>query len=123
MKLVERVEEYLHEKSKEIATGFIDSVLDDLNYRGFEEGPILSPVEQLFYIEFHSHKFRSRENEDLNFDLWPQYQNTTTGKYRLDFYIDFLGPIINSFEELRYKEDAICHVKSPNIGVEVDGHI
>lgn len=123
MKLVKNVEEFLHKKADELSLKYVDWLVSELEeYENNDEG-ILSPVEQLFYIEYYSRYFIASDYECLPFHLWPQYQDKSTGKYRLDFNADFVSVLINSNAGNRYSEEAICKVDHPRLGIEIDGHI
>jgi hypothetical protein len=86
-----------------------------------QERGISSPVEQLFYIEWSFRKFCDSELKDAF--LEPQYKDKSTGKYRIDFMIDFV--------QEAYSEDAgrgleyhniVLQTEPPKLGVEIDSH-
>jgi hypothetical protein len=91
------------------------------------ETPIISPVEQMFLIEWHIRRHWADQSDPSDrFDLRPQYQNEKlTGKYRLDFSIDFLTGIINCPSDSIYfkrEEATVKAVPEPLLGIEIDGH-
>lgn len=119
MKLTDRVREFLDEKSKELALRFFDSILGRLEEYEFIEKEISSPIEQLFYIEW---VFRKFSDHDLELELIPQYQDKSTGKYRIDFAIDFIQEIYRWNVGLNI-ENEILKIPIPKLGIEIDGHI
>jgi len=111
MNIVDKVREYLEERSQELATKFYSYIISE-----FDENPdrvIESPVEQLFYIEWRFREFRG----DIDLYLMPQFQDKSTGKYRLDFAIDFIQEMIS-----RYGEIAVG-MENPKLGIEIDSHV
>ena len=123
MKLANRAQEYLQDKASEMGVLFTEWTLDLLRYYGEKEGRELkSPVEQLFFIEWYWRCFIANERDDLNFLLIPQFQNESTGKYRIDFKLDFIGYLLE-YQPDRFSENAIISTIEPKIGIEIDGHI
>jgi len=115
MNVVDKVREYLEEKSQELATQFYSCVISefDENFNHLIE----SPVEQLFYIEW---RFREFNKGDSRLFLMPQYQSKSTGKYRLDFAVDFIQEILamgNKYEKV------VMDMENPKLGIEIDSHI
>lgn len=123
MKIIERVEDFLQLKMKEMGLRFYDWVITDLKESEVNEKPISSPVEQLFYIEWYSRWFLSSDHEDLPFYLDQQYKDKSTGKYVIDFQADFLAILINTDRGLRFSDKAIRSIEQPKLGIEIDGHI
>jgi len=121
MKLVDRVKLFLDEKCQMLATKFYTGVLTKLEEDGEMGEAIESPIEQLFYIEWLFIQFVDSEYRHLY--LWPQYQRKEeTGKYRLDFMVDFVP---EAFEESRgrQEDEIIFPIKPPKLGIEIDSHI
>jgi len=109
MKLVDQVQEFLDKKCNILALGFYTNTITDLEEFEKKEGKsIKSPVEQLFFIEWAFRKFCNLEYKDIN--LKPQYQDESTGKYRLDFMVDFI-------------QDTNIKIEHPKLGIEIDGYI
>lgn len=124
MKLVDKVKDYLDERSKEIAFEFTHWIISDLEEYENIDRAILSPVEQLFYIEYYNHYYRAFYREELRFLLEPQFNSDKlTGKYTLDFCVDFLGYLINADYGSRFSENSIQQIDFPLLGIEIDSHI
>jgi len=123
VKIVNNVEDYLREKKEEISIKFYNQVTSDINQYEANNQSIISPVEQLFYIEWYSRWFRADEREMLSYFLLPQYQDKTTEKYKIDFKADILGYLLNTTPDLRlYQKREFPAQPPPSIGVEIDGH-
>ena len=123
MELTDRVKEFIKEKGDRVATEFMAGMLELLEYYNEQKGrEIISPVEQLFYIEWSHRNFMAHERDALNFILTPQFQDKSTGKYKIDFRLDFVGYLIN-YQCDRFSEDAMFSIPEPLIGIEIDGHI
>lgn len=123
MKLVENVEEFLHKKANLIAQEFVGYVADDLRQFELNGNPILSPVEQMFYIEWYARHYVSLYRDNLKFYLEPQFKDKSTGKYTIDFRVDLLGYLMNTDCGLRFSDEAKFTIDQPRLGIEVDGHI
>jgi len=120
MKLVDRVREYLEQRSQSLAGEFYEECLTAMAlFNEDSESFIESPVEQLFLIEWTRLNFM---NPTL-FDLYPQYQHeSVTGKYRLDFCVSFtLDAYQRHCPPLELPE--FNSIQEPLLGVEIDGHI
>jgi len=123
MKLVERVQDFLSEKSKEIASEFYEWTITELKMYATEfEHPMLSPIEQLFFIEWFSRDYRVHTKEENRFGLTPQFQDESTGKYIIDFKISFIDYIINTDLQYKFSEKALMQIEEPKLGVELDSH-
>lgn len=123
MNQIKRVKDYIDECSQDIGNTFYSWVTANIDDYEKEQGiKIESPVEQLFYIAWYKRKFLAHTREGLLFLLEPQYESKKiTGIYRIDFLVDCVGFVIN-YEDC-FSEKAIFTVPSPNIGVEIDGHV
>jgi len=119
VKLIEKIRIFLNQKSQDIATIFWQKAITRLEEWEELGRPIESPVEQLFYISWLFKKFC---DPDLALELCPQYQDKSTGKYRLDFIIDFIQEAYLLENRLEWDE-AIFQTKSPLLGIEIDSHI
>jgi len=132
MKLVKKVDEYLKDRAellaKGIATDFVCENIEKLEELEANETPIHSPVEQLFWIEWQFRRAASFDRYldfDSKFELFPQVKNKFTGKYILDFQVDFFAFIMNSYDS-KYvgHEQAISEkVEMQFLGIEIDSHI
>lgn len=132
MKLVNKVDEYLKDRAellaKGIATDFVCESIETLEQFEENETPIYSPVEQLFWIEWQFRKAASSEKYldfDSKFELFAQIKNKFTGKYILDFQIDFFASIMNSYDSkfFGHEQEISEKVEMPLLGIEVDSHI
>jgi len=87
LELTENIRNFLDKTSRKLSLNFYENVISRLS-TGDEKGNYIeSPIEQMFYIEWFF-----RENNPysrLPFDLEFQYQDETTGKYRIDFVVSF----------------------------------
>ena len=119
MKLVERVQDFLSEKSKEIASEFYSNIITRIEEWEELDKTIESPVEQLFYIEWQFRKFYDR---DLLLELEPQYKDKSTGKYRLDFLFEFIQEAYLLNSGIGW-DDVVMQVDTPKLGIEIDGYI
>ena len=117
MRLIDRVREFLEQKGSEIASMFLSGVITRMNEWEDLGRSIESPVEQLFFIAWI---FKEHEHGPGDFPLFlePQYQDESTGKYKLDFSIDF----IQDFLTIKW-DKALKKVEAPKLGIEIDGHI
>ena len=122
-KFVEKVSDFIREKGKEISAEVQSWVITELEECFVGEREISSPVEQLFFIEHFCREYRSHWNEGTLFNLTPQYKDKSTGKYRLDFLVDFVGYAMNTKLNLVISEKAICSIEPPKLAIEIDGHI
>lgn len=123
MKLVEKVEDFLHEKAKEIAAEFYEWMVEELKMYATEyEHPMLSPVEQLFFIEWYSLHYRSHTKRENRYYLIPQFQDESTGKHRLDFRVSLVDYVINTDLQYRFSEKTLMKIPEPKLGIEIDSH-
>lgn len=114
-----KVNSHLIEKAQELAAEFIEEVLHEIKWNCFNGRPIVSPVEQLFFIEWEL--YQKRTSSTL-FDLMPQHQDKTTGKYFIDFVVNFeLGAYPNFNNALTLEQFRAA--SPPMLGVEIDGHV
>ena len=75
----------------------------------------------MFYIEWLFRKFCYPDFSDIY--LKPQYQDESTGKFRLDFAVEFLqAAYIKWGESIKY-DQIILSIEHPKLGIEIDGHI
>lgn len=132
MKLAKNVDEYLNERAnllaQGIATDFICGSIEKFEELEESENPIYSPVEQLFWIEWQFRRASSSEHYldfDSKFELFPQVKNEFTGKYILDFQVDFFASIMNSHDSKYFGYEKIISekVEMQLLGIEIDGHI
>lgn len=114
MELTENVRDFLDKTSKKLSLDFYEDIISRLS-DGIE-----SPTEQMFYIEwlFRENNYYSR----LPFDLEFQYQDETTGKYRLDFAVRFELDAYFVYSD-KISLDIFHTIESPRLGIEIDGHI
>jgi len=119
MKLVERVQDFLYEKSKEVASEFYEWTINYIKQWEESDKIIESPVEQLFYIEWLYRKFCDR---DLLLELEPQHQDKSTGKYRLDFLFEFIQEAYLLSAEFNWT-DTVMQTDAPKVGIEIDSYI
>lgn len=121
MKLVDRVREFLDEKCQLLSTAFYVETLNRIEEVGEEQGiEIESPIEQLFWIEWY---FRQSNNPDYEcLYLIPQYKDKSTGRYRLDFSVEFIQDALGRFGGPSWDE-IISSINSPKVGIELDSHI
>jgi hypothetical protein len=116
MKLVENVNTYLVNRADTLAQLFVEKTIEELASETESSRMIVSPIEQIFLIEW-------RVQEHLRqtyfpFNLAPQYQDEkTTGKYFLDFAIEFMNDEADAFDLFGKK-----YPRPPLIGIELDGH-
>ena len=134
MELEKNVEDYLNEKATILSNGIYADFTSEFIERveGIYDGTdnkIISPVEQLFLIEW---SFKRSVNAtllyqdfDRLFELFPQYSSSNTGKYRIDFVVSFVTSIVNSIDSKYYKYEKLIfdNVDEPLLGIEIDGHI
>lgn len=130
MKIPENVLLMLKDKANVIGNGACASFLCDIEEKLdlLEEldSPMVSPIEQMFFIEWN---FRQRGVDRYAPEEWleliPQYHGDDTGKYRIDFSVDFVSPIVNcSIYSIFCGHESRIFSKhpAPMLGVEVDGH-
>ena len=134
MQLEKNVEDYLNERANILSNGIFADFTSEFIERveGTYDGTdnkIISPVEQLFLIEW---SFKRSVNAtllyqdfDRLFELFPQYSGSNTGKYRIDFVISFVSAVVNSIDSkyYKYENDIFKNVNEPLLGIEIDGHI
>ena len=119
MRLAKKVEGFLEEKSNDVASRFWSDVISRLEEWEELDRPIKSPVEQLFFIEWLYREFHYDSN-DFPFFLEAQYQDESTGKFKLDFKVDFIQEVLGW--GLKWDE-VIKETEGPKLGIEIDGHI
>lgn len=115
MKLTNKAKDYLEERSELLSTAFYADVISSLEELEMNNKAIESPIEQLFFIEWNF-----RDMRDLPFLLCPQFQHESTGKYRIDFVIDFM---IKFIERGREWLETIEKIDFPKLGIEIDSHL
>lgn len=120
MILSDKGREFLKDKSNEIAHMFWSDVTSRLREREELDQAIESPVEQLFFIEWVFMDFY-RGLDDFPFYLDSQYKDKSTGKYRIDFVVDFIQEVLGWDKE--WQEIITKRVEAPKLGIEIDGHI
>lgn len=132
MKLVEKVKQHLNDRAdllaQGIATDFFCENIEKFEELEANEAPIYSPVEQLFWIEWQFRRAASSEHYldfDSKFELFPQVKNEFTGKYIVDFQVDFFASIMNSHDSkyFGHEETISEEVERQLLGIEIDGHI
>lgn len=121
MKLVEKVRTFLDEKCNILTMGFYSDTISELEEEA-AGGPIESPVEQLFYIEW---KFRQFCNNKIKLlCLHPQYQDDTTKGFIVDFYVNMMAEVLTWQETSNPKKfKIITSIFPPHLGIEIDGHL
>lgn len=130
MNIPDNIRLFLDERAKSRSNGeyasFLCEVEEQLDFLEEKNTPMVSPVEQMFFIEWHGQRFGHDVSVAADrFDLLPQHQNKTTGRFRIDFAVDFVTGIINCPTDSIYyrrEEDIATNVKEPLLGVEIDGH-
>ena len=121
MKLVESVRNFLDDKCNMLATGFYTEVVAALEELEEEQEKVIeSPVEQMFFTEWRFRRFVNKKLEEAY--LEPQYQDKTTGKYRLDFNVDFIQEAYILGRSIEYDE-VVMQVEPLKLGIEIDSHI
>jgi len=131
MNIPKNVRLFLEERANAQAIGNYSSLLceieEQLEILEEKETPMVSPVEQMFFIEWYARRY-GRDTADVEdrFDLMPQYQlEHLTGKYRLDFSVEFLTGVVNCPTDSVYNHrelEIFEKVRAPLLGIEIDGH-
>lgn len=110
----------LARREAEAFTEHVEAALEDLETYGT---PIISPVEQLFFIEWEYQGWGQEDHPPLI----PQYKKEEeTGEYRIDFVVDFFCHVVmgSSRRIIHGNEKEIHHaIPVPLLGIEIDGHI
>jgi len=117
MELACNVENFLNKKTEHLASHFhweMKSRFSDF-YRDGKTN-IESPIEQIFFIEWHYRKLVDPWLFESHLFLFPQYQDETTGKFRVDFKVNFDRHILSSTS---VKDES---PSLPRLGIELDGH-
>jgi len=117
MIIPDKTKDFLKEKCDLISITFWNHIICRLEEWGELDRSIESPIEQLIYIEWLYRKFL---DEELGLELEPQFKDKSTGKYRLDFYVDFIQEVY--LWGSKY-DDVILGTELPKLGVEIDSHI
>jgi hypothetical protein len=112
VKLSDNVTAFLQERSSEVSRLFELEIESALQAEAIE-----SPIEQIFLIEWNFQEIQS--GDKFRFYLVPQVPvNYSSGKFILDFRIDFMSSAIGDFDL-----PALNEVPEPLLGIELDGHI
>lgn len=130
MNIPENVRRLMESKAEAIANGeyssFICEFEEQLDQLEAANTPMLSPVEQIFLIQWMFERRNAlKEGPSDRFDLHPQYQGLSTGRYRIDFVVSFTTGVMDSQQDSVYagKEEKIIYaVDEPMLGIEIDGH-
>lgn len=121
MKLADNVRDYLDKRSKDLAFIFYFSMIAQLEGETMVSGPIESPIEQLFFIEWTYNDTELHRRIISN--LWPQHQDDTTGKYKIDFVVDFSFEAFKTLKFRQSDEEKFNSILAPKLGIELDGHL
>jgi len=127
MQLEENVSALLEECTKlHGASHFKLEIIQQLLELERAKTPMASPVEQMFFIVWNYMTGTDFSlSGGLYFPLIPQYISRETGKYRLDFAINFIHAIVNCSEYSIFRGheiDIFAHFPDPLLGIEIDGH-
>ena len=131
MKIPENVRLMMENRAHSIANGeyasFICDIEEQMEAAEEKDTPIVSPVEQMFLIGWNfwrrSHLCAWRPEERPG--LRPQYKDKTTGKYRIDFTVDFIEAIVNCPIDSIFcnnEQEIFSRFPEPLVGIEIDGH-
>lgn len=120
MELTEKVKDFLDKTSNKLSLDFYEDVMSQFSDGDGKGNYIESPIEQMFYIEwfFRENKPNSRPPFNLEF----QYQDETTGKYKIDFIVSFGIDAYFAYND-KIPFDIFKTIKSPQLGIELDGHV
>jgi hypothetical protein len=130
MNIPKNIMALLEDRGTSISNGeyasFVCEVEEQLEQLEAEERPMISPVEQMFFIEW---KF-SQWNHSIvcpedRLELRPQHKGYKTGKFRLDFKVGFFTGVIDAPNDSVYsghEEEIQDAVQEPMLGIEIDGH-
>lgn len=112
MNLSDNVASFLKERSAYVSRLFELSIESEIQAEAIE-----SPIEQIFLIEWGFQEIQS--GDKFRFYLIPQVSvRHPSGKYILDFRIDFLSSAISDFDL-----STLDVVPEPLLAIELDGHI
>lgn len=117
MIIPDKVKDFLKEKCDLISITFWNHAICNLEEWEELERSIESPIEQLIHVEW---LYREFLDEELKLELEPQYKDESTGKYRMDFHIDFIQEVYSWGSKY---DDVIREVELPKLGIEIDSHI
>jgi len=121
MKIVESVKEFIKKRLNELNTQIYEELIWDIeNSTTKSDVPIESPVEQLFLIELKLREWQARRR--FEFDLEPQHSDKSTGKYRIDFFINLQIDAYFTFGN-EIDLDDFNKIDFPKLGIEIDSHI
>lgn len=127
MEFVKKVEEHLGECGNYLSTVFIGWACCHMKEWAELGREIQSPMEQLFYVEWLCYKFH-HDSRISEFHLEPQYSDSSTDGFIVDFYVDLIDEVLG-WKEMSPKFKAgkaieiITSVKYPKIAIEIDGHM